>query len=76
MLTPCSPGDPEAIEMTWVEVSGDKLLEPLITKVNNNKNPSFLFFFILKIFLFRDFLERHAKVIEHAEADRERGRSR
>jgi vacuolar protein-sorting-associated protein 4 len=29
-LTPCSPGDPEATEMTWVEVEGSKLKEPEI----------------------------------------------
>lgn len=27
-LTPCSPGDAGAIEMTWTEVDADKLLEP------------------------------------------------
>lgn len=27
-LTPCSPGDPGAIEMTWTEVDSEKLLEP------------------------------------------------
>lgn len=27
-LTPCSPGDPGAMEMTWTEVPSDKLLEP------------------------------------------------
>lgn len=32
LLQPCSPGDPGAIEMTWMEIDGDKLLEPLITK--------------------------------------------
>ncbi|PIO12931.1 hypothetical protein AB205_0170280 [Aquarana catesbeiana] len=30
LLTPCSPGDPGAIEMTWMEVQGDKLLEPIV----------------------------------------------
>jgi vacuolar protein-sorting-associated protein 4 len=30
-LTPCSPGDPDAIEMTWVNVDGSKLKEPEIT---------------------------------------------
>ncbi|XP_013979788.1 vacuolar protein sorting-associated protein 4A isoform X2 [Salmo salar] len=30
LLTPCSPGDPAAIEMTWMEVSSDKLLEPIV----------------------------------------------
>ena len=27
-LTPCSPGDPDAMEMTWTDVESDKLLEP------------------------------------------------
>lgn len=27
-LTPCSPGDSGALEMTWTEVDSDKLLEP------------------------------------------------
>nr|XP_025040003.1 vacuolar protein sorting-associated protein 4A [Pelodiscus sinensis] len=31
LLTPCSPGDPGAIEMTWMEVPSDKLLEPVIS---------------------------------------------
>jgi len=30
-LTPCSPGDPDAMEMTWVQVDGSKLKEPEIT---------------------------------------------
>lgn len=30
-LTPCSPGDPDAVEMTWNEVESEKLLEPLLT---------------------------------------------
>ncbi|MCJ1364205.1 Vacuolar protein sorting-associated protein 4 [Acarospora aff. strigata] len=30
-LTPCSPGDPGAMEMTWTEVDSDKLLEPSLT---------------------------------------------
>ena len=28
MLTPCSPGDSGALEMTWVDVDSDRLLEP------------------------------------------------
>ncbi|CCC13834.1 unnamed protein product [Sordaria macrospora k-hell] len=32
MLTPCSPGDPEAIEMTWEQVPSDELLEPFVDK--------------------------------------------
>ncbi|NXP69842.1 VPS4B protein, partial [Ramphastos sulfuratus] len=31
LFTPCSPGDPGAIEMTWVEVPGDQLLEPQVS---------------------------------------------
>lgn len=27
-FTPCSPGDPNAIEMSWAEVPGEKLMEP------------------------------------------------
>ncbi|CAB1313928.1 unnamed protein product [Coregonus sp. 'balchen'] len=29
LLTPCSPGDPAAIELTWMDVPSDKLLEPI-----------------------------------------------
>ncbi|XP_026472615.1 vacuolar protein sorting-associated protein 4A [Ctenocephalides felis] len=31
LLTPCSPGDDGAMEMTWVDVQGDKLFEPPVT---------------------------------------------
>lgn len=31
LLMPCSPGDPEAIEMTWVDVPGDKLFDLPVT---------------------------------------------
>lgn len=27
-LTPCSPGAEGAVEMTWVDIDGDKLAEP------------------------------------------------
>lgn len=33
LLTPCSPGDPGAVEMTWMEVDGEKLFEPPVTMV-------------------------------------------
>lgn len=33
LLTPCSPGDRGAIEMTWMEVDGEKLFEPPVTMV-------------------------------------------
>ncbi|KAK0721289.1 P-loop containing nucleoside triphosphate hydrolase protein [Apiosordaria backusii] len=31
-MTPCSPGDPEAVEMTWESVEGEELLEPMVEK--------------------------------------------
>ncbi|XP_076009710.1 vacuolar protein sorting-associated protein 4B-like [Genypterus blacodes] len=31
LLTPCSPGDPNAFAMTWMEVPGEKLLEPVVS---------------------------------------------
>lgn len=36
LLTPCSPGDPNAVEMTWMEVPGEKLLEPVVSMVSTN----------------------------------------
>uniref|UniRef100_A0A671UNT4 vesicle-fusing ATPase n=1 Tax=Sparus aurata TaxID=8175 RepID=A0A671UNT4_SPAAU len=30
LLTPCSPGDPNAMAMTWMDVPGEKLLEPVV----------------------------------------------
>ncbi|WAR12614.1 VPS4B-like protein [Mya arenaria] len=34
LLTPCSPGAPGAIEMNWMNVDGDKLLEPVVSKTD------------------------------------------
>jgi len=31
LLTPCSPGEPGAIEMSWMNVPGEKLMEPIVT---------------------------------------------
>jgi len=31
LLTPCSPGTRGAKEMTWMDVDGEKLLEPVVT---------------------------------------------
>lgn len=36
LLTPCSPGDPAAIEMTWMDVPSDKLLEPIVCMVSSS----------------------------------------
>lgn len=30
--TPCSPGDAEGAPMTWIDIKGEELLEPLISK--------------------------------------------
>lgn len=44
LLTPCSPGEAGAVEMTWMDVPGDKLFEPPVTMVyklktiKNNKH--------------------------------------
>ncbi|KAG8442472.1 hypothetical protein GDO86_011314 [Hymenochirus boettgeri] len=38
LLTPCSPGDPNAEEMTWMEVPGDKLLEPVVNMTDMLKS--------------------------------------
>lgn len=35
-MTPCSPNDPNAIEMTWVDVQSDKLLEPIVSLVSSS----------------------------------------
>lgn len=34
LLTPCPPGDPGAIKMTWMDVPGEKLLEPVVCMVS------------------------------------------
>ena len=34
LLTPCSPGEPGAIEMSWVDVPGEKLLEPKVNMID------------------------------------------
>jgi vacuolar protein-sorting-associated protein 4 len=31
LLTPCSAGDKGAIEMFWIDVPSDKLLEPVVS---------------------------------------------
>eukprot|EP01128_Nolandella_sp_AFSM9_P007035 TRINITY_DN3756_c0_g1_i1.p1 TRINITY_DN3756_c0_g1~~TRINITY_DN3756_c0_g1_i1.p1 ORF type:complete len:445 (+),score=98.96 TRINITY_DN3756_c0_g1_i1:36-1337(+) len=30
-LTPCSPGDPAGMEMTWMDLEGEELMEPALT---------------------------------------------
>ncbi|XP_060063793.1 vacuolar protein sorting-associated protein 4B-like [Ylistrum balloti] len=31
LLTPCSPGAPGAVEMSWMDIPGEKLLEPVVS---------------------------------------------
>jgi len=38
LLTPCSPGTPGATEMTWLEVPGDKLLEPVVSMTDMRRS--------------------------------------
>merc|ERR1712083_1209501 len=38
LLTPCSPGDPAAIEMNWTNVPGEKLLEPIISTADMHRS--------------------------------------
>lgn len=33
--TPCSPGDPSGVEMTWMNIQGDELLEPMLSFVRD-----------------------------------------
>lgn len=35
LLSPCSPGESGAIEMTWMDVPGDKLWEPVVSMVSH-----------------------------------------
>lgn len=39
LLTPCSPGDSGAFEMTWMDVDGEKLFEPPVTMVSQLLHP-------------------------------------
>jgi vacuolar protein-sorting-associated protein 4 len=36
-LTPCSPGDPGALEMTWTDVDSEQLLEPPLLRKDFEK---------------------------------------
>jgi len=40
LLTPCSPGDPGAREMSWMDLPGDKLFEPPVTMADLMKSLS------------------------------------
>jgi len=49
LLTPCSPGDPAAIEMNWMEVDGDKLFEPPVTMVRAIHVPLISFYMLIYV---------------------------
>lgn len=38
LLVPCSPGDPKAIEMSWVDIPADKLPEPPVSMADMLKS--------------------------------------
>jgi len=40
LLTPCSPGTPGAFEMSWMDVPGEKLFEPVVTMQDMMKSLS------------------------------------
>lgn len=68
LLTPCSPGDPAAIEMNWMEVESDKLFEPSVTMVRFTDIPPIFFtcLFIEEYFNICDmyyyFIERYVEI--------------
>lgn len=39
LLTPCPPEDPGAVKMTWMDVPGEKLLEPVVSMVSPCARP-------------------------------------
>jgi hypothetical protein len=39
LLTPCSPGTPGAVEMTWIDVPSNKLLEPVVRAIATGTPP-------------------------------------
>ena len=38
LLTPCSPGAPGAVEMNWMDIEADRLLEPAVTMADMMKS--------------------------------------
>lgn len=70
LLTPCSPGDRDAVEMTWIDIDSDKLVEPIITKVTNFFSFLESFnLFLRKFFVVTLLIERHDAVTAHAKAN-------
>lgn len=69
LLMPCSPGDPDAIEMTWVDVPGEKLYDLPVTMV-------ILRFWHFAIFRFLTkccpFSERYVEIIDTNQTNCER----
>jgi hypothetical protein len=55
LLTPCSPGDRGAVEMTWVDIPSEKLLEPVITIVIIHFTNLFHYLFLYSFFCYLHF---------------------
>lgn len=67
LVTPCSPGEPGAFEMTWVDVPGDKLFEPPVTMVCDTFFASKYNIFNLNIYQFPG---RYVKIIKSNQTNR------
>ena len=57
LLTPCAPGQPGAMEMSWLDVPGDKLLEPVVDmkdmrKALHSTRPTGKFYIYLNILIY------------------------
>ena len=68
LLTPCAPGTPGAVEMSWLDVPGDKLLEPQVDmkdmrKALHSTRPTGLYFSKISHFLERVLVEHIEMII-------------
>ena len=68
LLTPCAPGTPGAVEMSWLDVPGDKLLEPQVDmkdmrKALHSTRPTGLWFSKISHFLERVLVEHIEMII-------------
>lgn len=75
LLTPCSPNDPNAIEMTWVDVETDKLLEPIVSLVSSSLVKKKLAKISVCFELVLCVSGGHAQVTREGQTHRERGGS-
>lgn len=73
LLVACSPGDPGAVEMNWMDVPSDKLFEPPVTMVGNRNPKTQLSETALNKRFTCIFIARHAQVLVTHETDCQRG---